>query len=185
VGRLLDRAGFALASETDPGALIVLAASASEVERGRELRELAEAVPERSVLVLVPEGTPNASLRRALIAGAAGIVFEHELERSLVPSAHAVLAGQLVVPSALTRAIAPRPLSHREKQILGLVVEGLTNREIADRLYLAESTIKTHLSSVFRKIDARSRAEAVSRIQDPEAGFALGLPGAELSVSAA
>jgi hypothetical protein len=38
---------------------------------------------------------------------------------------------------------------------------------------------------VFRKIDARSRAEAVSRIQDPEAGFALGLPGAELSVSAA
>jgi len=55
------------------------------------------------------------------------------------------------------------------------VVEGLTNREIAERLYLAESTIKTHLSSIFRKIDARSRAEAVSRVQDPESGYGLAI----------
>ena len=47
-------------------------------------------------------------------------------------------------------------------------MQGLTNREIAPQLYLAESTVKTHLSSAFRKLDARSRAEAVARIQDPE-----------------
>jgi DNA-binding NarL/FixJ family response regulator len=86
-----------------------------------------------------------------------------------------MLAGQLVVPLVLSQQIAPRPLSHREKQILGLVVLGLTNREIAQKLYLAESTVKTHLSSAFRKIDARSRSEAVARITDPSSGYGTGI----------
>ena len=91
------------------------------------------------------------------------------------PTARAILAGQLTVPSALGRQIAPQPLSHREKQVLALVVKGLTNREIAGRLYLAESTVKTHLASAFRKLDARSRADAVARIQDPETGYGMGV----------
>jgi DNA-binding CsgD family transcriptional regulator len=82
-----------------------------------------------------------------------------------------MLAGQLTVPTALGRQLAPRPLSHREKQILALVMAGRTNREIANKLYLAESTVKTHLSSAFRKLDARSRSEAVTRIMDPESGY--------------
>ena len=52
---------------------------------------------------------------------------------------------------------------------------GFTNREIAQKLFLAESTVKTHLSSAFRKIDARSRSEAVARIQDPESGYGMGV----------
>ena len=73
------------------------------------------------------------------------------------------------------RQIAPRPLSYREKQILGLVVLGFTNREIADKLFLAESTVKTHLSSSFAKLDAHSRSEAAARILDPEAGYGVGI----------
>jgi DNA-binding NarL/FixJ family response regulator len=80
-----------------------------------------------------------------------------------------------VVPTALGRHIAPRPLSHREKEILALVVLGLTNGQIASRLFLAESTVKTHISSAFRKLDVRSRAEAAARIQDPEAGYGVGI----------
>ncbi len=102
-------------------------------------------------------------------------MLEPVLDRALVPTARAMLAGQLTVPGDLGRVIAPRPLSHREKEILRLVVDGATNREIAHKLYLAESTVKTHLSSAFRKIDARSRSEAVARIQDPEAGIVLGV----------
>jgi DNA-binding NarL/FixJ family response regulator len=119
----------------------------------------------------VPAGVPNASLRRVLVAGATGVVFDEELERALGPTARAILAGQLTVPAALGRQIAPRPLSHREKQILALVVLGRTNQEIAHTLYLAESTVKTHLSSAFRKLDARSRSEAVTRLMDPESGY--------------
>ena len=123
----------------------------------------------------MPAGVPNAALRRVLLAGAVGIVLEDDVERALVATARAVFAGQLTVPSVLGQHIAPRPLSHREKQVLALVVLGMTNREIARKLYLAESTVKTHLSSAFRKIDARSRSEAVARIQDPESAFGSGV----------
>ena len=108
-------------------------------------------------------------MRRVLRAGASGIVLDGTVDVALVPTVNAVLAGQLAVPCALRSQIAPRPLSYREKQVLGLVVLGLTNREIADKLYLAESTVKTHLSSVFGKLDAHSRAEALRASSTPRA----------------
>jgi DNA-binding NarL/FixJ family response regulator len=126
-------------------------------------------------VAVMPATASSALLRKALRAGADGIVLDDALDRSLVATVHAVLAGQVAVPTTLRRHLAPRPLSHREKQVLALVVGGLTNRQIADRLFLAESTIKTHLSSAFDKLDARSRAEATALILDPEEGQALGV----------
>jgi DNA-binding NarL/FixJ family response regulator len=172
---LLEQAGFSVWSEPQPGALVVVPDQPSELERLREIRAAAEARPDAPILAVVAGDPPNTSLRRALIAGAGGIVREAELDAALVVTARAMLAGQLAVPAALGRQIAPRPLSHREKQVLALVVKGLTNREIAGRLYLAESTVKTHLASAFRKLDARSRSEAVARIQDPETGYGVGI----------
>jgi DNA-binding NarL/FixJ family response regulator len=170
---LLGVARFAVSGEPRPGALIVLTALGMEPERLRAIRTAAEAQPEARILAIMPTDAPNPALRRALLAGAAGIVLEGELDRTLVPTAHAVLAGQLAVPSSLGRQIAPRPLSHREKEVVALVVKGLTNREIANTLYLAESTVKTHLASAFRKLDARSRSDAIARIQDPETGYGM------------
>jgi DNA-binding NarL/FixJ family response regulator len=175
VMRLLGDAGFVLSAAPEPDALIVLLDCAREDERLREIRTLAEAHPQARILAIMHADVPNAALRRVLLAGASGIVLEDDVERALVPTARAMLAGQLTVPSALGQQVAPRPLSHREKQILALVMLGMTNREIAGRLFLAESTVKTHLSSAFRKIDARSRSEAVARIQDPEAGYGPGI----------
>jgi DNA-binding NarL/FixJ family response regulator len=171
--RLLAGAGFAVGSRqaSPPDALIALLTRTTDAARGREIRVLCETHPEARVLAIMPADATNASLRRALLAGASGIALDDELERTLVPTTRAVLAGQLTVPIALGRQIAPRPLSHREKQILALVVVGRTNREIAHKLFLAESTVKTHLSSAFRKLDARSRSEAVARISDPENGY--------------
>jgi DNA-binding NarL/FixJ family response regulator len=185
VADLIRDADFAISPQPLPGSLIVFVAPRNEPERLREIRALVERDPHASVLVVMPASTANASLRRALIAGAAGIVLEDEMDTALAANARAILAGQLAVPSALGRHIAPRPLSHREKQILGLVVLGLTNREIANRLYLAESTVKTHLSSAFRKIDARSRSEAVVRIQDPESDYGPAILALAAGASAA
>jgi DNA-binding NarL/FixJ family response regulator len=173
--RLLEDAGFGPMAVPEPDGLVVVLGHGREDARLREIRTLAEGHPRASILAIVPDDLPNAALRRVLLAGAIGIVIEDDVERALVPTARAVLAGQLTVPSILGQQIAPRPLSHREKQILALVVLGMTNREIAGKLFLAESTVKTHLSSAFRKIDARSRAEAVARIQDPEAGLGAGI----------
>src|SRR4051794_24281699 len=170
---LLGEAGFGVWAEARPGALVVVASYGVESDRLREIRAAAEDQPDAPIVAIMPADSPNPGLRRALLAGATGIVLEDELDRALVATAHAVLAGQLAVPSALGRQIAPRPLSHREKQVLALVVKGQTNREIANTLYLAESTVKTHLASAFRKLDARSRSDAVARIQDPETGYGM------------
>jgi DNA-binding NarL/FixJ family response regulator len=172
--RLLSDAGFDVWAEPGLASLIVLLGEAGAVQRLRSIRELAERHPDAQILVVVPADAPNSSLRHALLAGAIAIVFDTDVERALVATARATLAGQLAVPRALTRQIAPRALSHREKEILTLVVLGLTNRQIADRLYLAESTVKTHVSSAFRKLDASSRAEAAARIQDADATYGLG-----------
>jgi DNA-binding NarL/FixJ family response regulator len=175
IAEQLRDAGFFLGRAEEAGTLVVLIAPRAESERGRVIRDLLESDPAASVLAVMPANAANASLRRALIAGAGGIVMDADVRHALVPTARAMLAGQMAVPGALGHVIAPRPLSHREKQILSLVVLGLTNREIAHRLYLAESTVKTHLSSAFRKIDARSRSEAVARIQDPDSGYGPGI----------
>jgi DNA-binding NarL/FixJ family response regulator len=180
---LLAAGGFAPYAHDDldaplgakPNTLVVLLSRAKAPERIRDLRTVAEANTKARIVASMPTDAPNASLRRALLAGAAGLVLDADLERALVATSHAVLAGQLAVPSALVRQIAPRPLSYREKQILGLVVLGFTNREIADKLFLAESTVKTHLSSSFAKLDAHSRSEAAARILDPEAGYGVGI----------
>jgi DNA-binding NarL/FixJ family response regulator len=175
LAQLLRDDGFEIRGTSTAESVAILITARSDAARLREIKTLAERNAGRGVVAVMPSDAPNASLRRALLAGAAGIVYANEVAHTLAATARAILAGQLAVPSALGRQIAPRPLSHREKQILGLVVLGLTNREIANRLFLAESTIKTHLSSSFRKIDARSRAEAVARIQDPESGYGPGV----------
>jgi DNA-binding NarL/FixJ family response regulator len=175
---LLLSAGFTLPEpeeSSDPEVILLLPTEAGVGAIVGELRSLRRSYPDAHILAIMPAEAPNPWLRRVMLAGATGIVLDDELERTLVPTARATLAGQLAVPSALGRQIAPRPLSYREKEILALVMRGRTNHEIAAELFLAESTIKTHLSSAFRKLDARSRAEAITRITDPETGFGAGI----------
>src|SRR5205085_11078675 len=106
--------------------------------------------------------------RRAVDGGVDGLVFADALDTALPPTIDAVLAGQTAVPREL-RASARKPsLTFREKQILGMVVMGCTNGEIGSRLFLAESTVKSHLSSAFGKLGVRSRSEAAAMILDPQ-----------------
>jgi DNA-binding NarL/FixJ family response regulator len=114
-------------------------------------------------------------VRAALTAGAAGVVLHDDLDSALAPCLQSVQAGQVCVPRAHRRQIEPPALSAREKQILGLVVMGYMNGQIAERLFLAESTVKSHLSSAFGKLGVRSRNEAVNLIVDPERGLGMGI----------
>jgi DNA-binding NarL/FixJ family response regulator len=116
-------------------------------------------------------------VRAALAAGAAGVVVHDDLDSSLGPCLRAVRVGQLCVPRGHWRQIEPPVLSTREKQILGLVVMGYMNSQIAEQLFLAESTVKSHLSSAFGKLGVRSRNEAVDLIINPERGLGMGILG--------
>lgn len=133
-----------------------------------EVRELQKARPELVVVLVVTEAR-GVDVRRALQAGARAVVTENSIAGALLPSIEAALVGQITIPSTAGAKGAPRLLTTREKQILGLVVMGMTNAAIASQLYLAESTVKSHLSSAFAKLGVSSRAEATSVILDPSA----------------
>lgn len=114
--------------------------------------------------VIVRTESDGHSVRRALEAGADGLVEAPDLESALIPALQAVAAGLIAVPTTLRRQIVPPALSYRERQVLALVVEGCTNGEIARRLFLAESTVKSHLATAFSKLGVRSRRDATALI---------------------
>lgn len=125
--------------------------------------------------VLVCRQAAVADVRRALEVGIDGVVLAADAGEALAPVVVAVCAGQISAPAGQRPAVRPRALTSREKQILTLVVAGLTNSQIASELFLAESTVKSHLSSAFGKLGVSSRSEAVAVILDPERGPGLGI----------
>jgi DNA-binding NarL/FixJ family response regulator len=122
------------------------------------------------VVVVSPE-CGNLGARRAVRAGAQSLVLEDQLEGALVPAVHAVAAGLSVVPAVLRDGADSLNFSHREREVLALAISGRTNSEIATTLFLAESTVKSHLSSAYRKLGAASRKDAASLILDPDEGL--------------
>jgi len=132
-------------------------------------------------LVLACASIERRELRAALTAGVAGVCVGEELDYGLGACVSAVSAGQVCVPRRHWREIEPPVLSVRERQVLALVAMGYMNRQIADRLFLAESTVKSHLSSAFSKLGVRSRSEAAELILNRERGLDIGVlePGDE------
>jgi len=134
-----------------------------------------------TTLVVVWPATDEANARRALRAGADGLVSEADLETTLLATIRAVRSGLTCVPRRLRARLDSESLSMREKQVLGMLVRGCTNAEIASRLFLAESTVKSHLSSAYTKLGVRSRKDAATLILDPGRGLGPGI----LAISAA
>lgn len=139
-----------------------------------DVQRLAGELPTAKVIVTAG-ADDGRGVRRALRSGASGFVPCPEADRCLVATIHAALAGQICVPSVARTQIARPALSHREKKILELLAQGLTNNEIGGRLFLAESTVKTHVSRCFRKLGVASRAEAAAAVLDPQTAVELGL----------
>jgi DNA-binding NarL/FixJ family response regulator len=114
------------------------------------------------IVVIFSEGENDP--HKIFRAGAAGLVERSAAAGTLPAAVQAVAVGQLSVPLALHDLVEPPALTHREKQVLGLMAEGLTNAAIGRRLYLAESTVKTHVSNAFKRLGVRSRYEASARL---------------------
>jgi DNA-binding NarL/FixJ family response regulator len=149
---------------------------ASERLEPGELRVLDEgtACPDLRHIVIVSVASRRQTTE-LLTAGVQGIIVATTLERALVPTIEAVLAGQLVVPGSVRDAVRRPLLSPREKQILGMVVMGFTNQEIAARLHLATSTVKSHLGTMFAELGVSSRKEAADLVFDPSAALGPGI----------
>jgi DNA-binding NarL/FixJ family response regulator len=151
--------------EIDAGTVIVVSCDIDRPRQMTALRRLSQAAGAAAIVVVSPPSTATA-VRRTLDAGAAGLVFESALAEALIPTLRAVENGQAVVPRS-TRAGVERPhLSNRERQVLGLICEGFTNGEIAASLFLAESTVKSHVASIFTKFGVHSRKELAVAFSD-------------------
>jgi DNA-binding NarL/FixJ family response regulator len=153
--------------------VVVLAIDESTDPSGwiRAIRDHALTAP----IVVVGTFTSPRAVREAIDNGADGLVAFDDLEDALAPTLEAVCVGQIAFPRGVRTHVWRPLLSTREKQILGMVVLGFTNGEIARKLVVAESTVKSHLSSSFRKLGVRSRTEASELILDPERGLGTGI----------
>ena len=133
-------------------------------------RAIREQCPEVQVLVLSSFHDMDL-VPRAMQAGAIGYLLKGVSNQELVEAIRAAHAGQPVLAKeamvALVQAATPSPklgddLNEREREVLALLVQGLSNKEIAERLFLSVATVKYHVRVLLSKLGASSRAEAVA-----------------------
>lgn len=136
-------------------------------------REIRSKLPETACLMLTAYGDDRALLG-AIIAGAAGYVTKQTCGADLVSAVRAVASGQSTLDPQASRQVMDRlrnhmadadpvaALSAQEKRVLELIGEGLTNRQIAERMFLAEKTVKNYVSALLTKLGMHRRSQAAA-----------------------
>ncbi|MFJ5260102.1 response regulator [Streptomyces sp. NPDC088387] len=151
-------------------------------------RELRSRMPELTCLMLTSFDDEDALLD-AIMAGASGYVLKQIRGSDLVSAVRTVASGQSMLDPATTArlmrslradpaetpALSPElaSLSPRERDILALIGDGLTNREIGKKLYLSEKTVKNHISRLLAKLGVQRRVQAAvlaSQLEQPDTG---------------
>jgi DNA-binding NarL/FixJ family response regulator len=134
-------------------------------------REVRSVDPDIKALILTSYDDDEA-LFAAILAGASGYVLKQIGGTDLVDAVRRVAAGQSLIDPSLTAKVLDRvrngPAQHeelaaltdQERKILALVAEGLTNRQIAERMFLAEKTVKNYVSSILAKLGLERRTQA-------------------------
>lgn len=160
--------------EPDIALVDVRMRAVSGLELCEELRRIAPLT--KTVLLSVYDDEQY--LFEGLRAGAAGYLTKQILTDELLAQLKRVTAGDIVVDPALAGRVALSVarlergefwagaglgLTQRESEVLDLMVRGHSNRSIADRLILGEETIKTHIKSIYRKLEVTDRSQAVAR----------------------
>jgi DNA-binding NarL/FixJ family response regulator len=138
-----------------------------------------EAQPETKILILTTFDLDE-YVTRALRAGASGFLLKDVRPAQLVEAIRVIASGDALLAPSVTRRLLDQfasgletrtpveleQLTEREREILLLVAEGLSNAEIAERLFVGESTVKTHVSAVLRKLKLRDRVQLVIAAYD-------------------
>ena len=139
------------------------------------LPELCEASPNSRVLVLTGVQNPDAH-RRAIRRGAMGIVLKEHAADQLLKAIEKVNNGEVWIersmmgsmiqelskpPMVDPELVKIESLTEREREVIALVGEGLKNKQVGERLFISETTVTHHLSSVFSKLDVSDRLELI------------------------
>lgn len=128
------------------------------------LRRIRQIDPQARVLILSTyDGLEE--IHQAMDAGASGYVLKRSSDREIVPAIRALLSGKPWIPDEIASRLAAHEelekLSNREIEVLNSLASGDANKEIASALHISEHTVKDHIKSIFHKLKARDRTEAV------------------------
>jgi DNA-binding NarL/FixJ family response regulator len=148
-----------------------------DVDGVEATRRLSATHPEVAVVVLTTF-VDDESVLAALQAGARAYLTKNATRADLARALHAAVADQVTLAAGVQRSLLaaalrgrppekgpetwPDGLTEREGEILGLIAERLTNREIAERLFISNATVKTHINRLFAKIGAGNRRDAIT-----------------------
>ena len=160
--------GRILATQPDVVLLDVRLPDGSGIDLCRDLHSIAPTV--RCVMLTAYDD--DEAMVAAVIADAAGYVLKDVRGTGLIETVRAVAAGRSLLDPALVRTVRSRmraddrgdprlaALNPREREVLGLIADGLTNRQIGARLALTEKTVKNYVSSLLAKLGLQSRTQA-------------------------
>jgi DNA-binding NarL/FixJ family response regulator len=129
------------------------------------IKEIREQEPDAHIVVLTTfDGDED--IYRAIKAGAKGYLLKDSAREALMECIRRVHAGETCIPPSLAAKLAERvsgeALSAREIEVLQRIAAGKSNKEIGAELFISEGTVKTHVKSIFSKLDVVSRTEAVA-----------------------
>jgi len=139
-------------------------------------REIRSERPETRVIMLTSYADDEA-VYGSIMAGASGYLLKQTRGQNLAEAIERVAAGESLLDPGVTDKVLARmrqlaagetdelaSLSPQERRILGLIAEGMTNKEIADEVFLSDKTVKNYVSSILSKLNLRRRSEAAAFI---------------------
>ncbi|MFG1783010.1 response regulator [Rhodococcus oryzae] len=156
-----------MAVELAPRLVMMDLALGAGIDGVEAIRRIRTACPTLPVLVFTTYDT-DADVVRAIDAGAIGYLLKDSAPQEIFAAIRGAVAGQSVLsPPVASRLLQQmrRPdeaLTAREAELLTLLAEGLTNKELGKRLFISEATVKTHLAHIYAKLGVDTRAAAVS-----------------------
>lgn len=141
------------------------------IEACRGVREVSPATR----VIMITSYADDEAVFAAILAGAAGYLLKNTGRAELLKAIRAVARGEVLLDPAVTRSVTEKlvrlaarhrdddiPLSEREKEVLALVAQGLTNKEIAARIIVSEKTARNHVSHILEKLGFSRRSEAAA-----------------------
>ena len=180
--RAVEEAGFDVVGEAGDGEeavrlalelqpdLVLMDVTMPVLDGIEATRRLRQSTPEARVVMLTMHGEEE-TVTRALRAGAVAYLLKDCSSDQVAETLHAVAAGETDLSADLARSLlaelpGPEPtvatsLSQREVEVLQMFADGLSTVEVGQRLFISAKTVKNHLASIYEKLDARDRTQAV------------------------
>ena len=171
--RAVEEAGFDVVGEADNGEegvrlavelqpdVVLMDVTMPVVDGIEATRRMRVSAPEARVVILTMHGEEE-TIAQALRAGAVAYLLKDCSTDQVAETLHAVAAGETELSPELARTLLAEPsLSTREVEVLQMFADGSSTVEVGEKLYISAKTVKNHLASIYEKLDARDRTQAV------------------------